>query len=365
LQVLNRAQSERAYLSDEFLDRVRAAYRLATNLHASHSGPVWQPINERRADIHGALIAEDNREIRRIFADPVSTDLFYGTDGICRSIFGQLQNDRVFQEHVDRGVSDLINEIAKAMGDSPAGNPETSFAYMDTLLAQHINFPSPFPGEIGFATSRGLSSERAVRALYEVYRATTLLGSNATKRVIEIGPGVGRSALYGHRAGLDYSTVDLPLGMVAQACFLGAVLGPNKLWFEGENDSGLRGRIKLFAALPDRSFDIALNVDSMVEMPSQVAIDYVLWLKQNASVFVSINHAFNAFTVAQILTFTAAGNCRKRGPCPMWPAYEEGIYDMRHGGTFLMPARLFALRAFISLQHRRRVAADRRRTAHK
>jgi hypothetical protein len=300
------------------------------------------------------LIADNNTQIRRIFADPISTDLFYGTDSICRSIFGQLQNDQAFREAVDRGVRDLIINVAEATGCTAVGDANAAIADMDAPLKQGVQFPAPFPGEIGFKTARGLASERAVRAIYEISRVLQIIGSSESKRIIEIGPGVGRSALYGHRAGLDYTTVDLPLGIVAQACFLGAVLGADHLWFEGEDENTSRGCIKILSRLPDRLFDVALNADSLVEMSPRVAIDYALWLKDHVLIFLSINHTLNMFTVAQIFGFTGAGNCQKRMPCPMWLGYREELYTMRPAISPLMPLRVFALRAFISLRTRLR-----------
>jgi hypothetical protein len=347
------------YLGDEFLDRVRRSYRLALNVHGQDGdkGPVWQPIEERRADVHAALVSSDNAELRRIFADPVSTDLYYGTDGICRSIFGRLQNDCEYREGFAVHVRGLIKDVAKAMGLPEADDPDFSIARMDDLLLQRVEFPSPFDGEIGLETARGLATERSVRALYEIFRVLKLLGSDKLRRIVEIGPGVGRTALYGYRAGLDYTTVDLPLGMVAQACFLGAVLGPDRLWFEGENDIPPNDRIKILAGLPSRLFDVAVNADSMTEMPLGVAIDYVIGFKRNVPVFMSINHSKNLFTVAEIFAITRAGHLRKRQPCPMWPGYSEDVYDMTPADSLLMPVRVRAFRGYIGARAKLRQAS--------
>ena len=122
------------------------------------------------------------------------------------------------------------------------------------------NFPAPFRGELGHSTSRGPAGYRAIQALYQTWRLFQLVGPKQS--IVEIGPGMGRTAYYAYRAGLtDYTTIDLPLGVVAQACFLGAVLGADKIWMEGDDEGSTDGRIKLLSTKPKRQFDIALNVE--------------------------------------------------------------------------------------------------------
>ena len=74
-----------AYLSDAFLDRVKAAYRRALAATSPTEGQ-WAGHNERRADLHQALLDEDNEALRAVFVDPSTTDLYYGTDRLARSV---------------------------------------------------------------------------------------------------------------------------------------------------------------------------------------------------------------------------------------------------------------------------------------
>ena len=71
-------------LDDDFLDRVRRSYRLGIVL-GERAGYIWQLIDERRADVHAALMSATNDGLRRVFANPATTDLFYGIDELCRS----------------------------------------------------------------------------------------------------------------------------------------------------------------------------------------------------------------------------------------------------------------------------------------
>src|ERR1700740_810518 len=148
-----------AHLSDDFLDRVRRAYRRAIAA-TPHTRGQWAAHDERRSDVHAALLADDNDALRTIFNDPTITDLYYGVDRLCRS-------------HV------------------------------------RLNDPSDFIAEALHG-----SDPRAQCATYQIKRLQEL--NPATRTVVEIGPGMGRTAYHGHLAGMDYTTIDLPLGIVDQ-----------------------------------------------------------------------------------------------------------------------------------------------------
>jgi hypothetical protein len=77
------------YLDDSFLDRVRAGYRLALGSVGMNTSSMWRLISQRQAPVHAALMAEGNDQLRRIFIDPSSVDLFYGVDNISRSILAK------------------------------------------------------------------------------------------------------------------------------------------------------------------------------------------------------------------------------------------------------------------------------------
>jgi hypothetical protein len=149
-----------------------------------------------------------------------------------------------------------------------------------------------------------LQTGRGPGAVYQANRARQLLDQTDIRSIIEIGPGMGRVCYHLYRSGMtDCTTVDLPLGIVAQACFLGRALGPDTLWFAGENERSSAGRIKLHFSRTDQRYGLAINVDSITEMPDAEAFRYALWLGTHASLLLSINHGNNRFTVAQLMAF--------------------------------------------------------------
>jgi hypothetical protein len=303
---------------DDLLDRVKRAYRLASEM--SHPpGPIWRRIDARRRPIHEALISRDNGLLRAILADPAATDLFYGIDNIFAD----------FVDHLERQEEDHAAEWARSLCQF-FGATDFSFDALDTALSQRVDFPNPFRGEIGYATARGLASGRALWAIYQTARLRQII--DGRRNVLEIGPGMARVGYYAGRAGLRYTTVDLPLGIVAQACFLAATLGPDAIWLPGDDPADADDKIRLLspAMLRDRDeqFDVILNADSYVELGWPEALRYGFWLKRHARFFLSINHIqlrrLRTNWVARICRWPSA--CLER-PNPLWSNYIEALYS--------------------------------------
>jgi hypothetical protein len=321
------------YLDDSFLARVRTSYKLALGTVGDSLGKTWKTINKQQASVHAALTASDNADLRKIFAEPISSDLFYGVDNLSRSILANCDDPVVIETLREAARRDLFSlaqalEIHDHITDLASFEPgETVMQRVDRLLQQRVEFPNVFRGELGSPTTRGIASHRAIHALDQVARLISLLGRSDEKSVIEIGPGMGRTAYYAYRAGVtDYTTIDLPMGIVAQACFLGATLGPEKIWMTGDDERLAQGRIRLLGAgsHPRRKFGIVLNCDSMTEMPISAALGYVDWIAKHCRFFLSINHALNKFTVECISA--ASLECVSRRPYPMRPGYMEEIF---------------------------------------
>ena len=283
------------YLSDAFLDRVRAVYRRAIAATKPMRG-LWAFHDQRRIDVHAALLASGNDALRAVFSDPTATDLYYGVDDLCRSVI-------------------------------------------------KLNNPSEF-------IPRALHHDRARIAAYQIERMRELMPSART--AVEIGPGMGRAAYYGHLAGISYTTIDLPLGIVAQACFLARALSPDSLWFAGEEPFLSSGKIKLHYHAPDFRFDVALNVDSITEMPASVAFDYIRWTAAHARLLLSINHDNNRFTVSQLATFSVPAQTIAKRPCPAWQGYMEEAFLLNQKDILPGRLRFAAFQTFILFHRIRR-----------
>ena len=147
------------------------------------------------------------------------------------------------------------------------------------------------------------------------------------QRIVEIGPGLGRAAYYARKFGLsNYTTVDLPLGNIVQACFLSRALGEDAIALPGESAQIGQVRIETpswFLATEEK-FDIVLNVNSMTEMSFDNANAYVEKIVAASCAFVSINHEINTFKTADLPALK--GLSGQRFPYWMRKGYVEELY---------------------------------------
>jgi hypothetical protein len=235
--------------------------------------------------------------------------LFYGFDNLTRTV---LSNPTTEERVHGIGMYQDLLQLSEALGARRLWNPEATHREalpdVDTLLCSidrvvgfRVDFPNPFPDEVGLATSRGIASYRAVQALYQALRLLSAARDNTDARVAEIGAGLGRTALYARRFGMrNYTIVDLPMSAVAQAYFLGRALGPDEICLYGEDRPGIRILPPgAFLNASDR-YDVVMNVDSLTEMAHATACAYCEAIKARAALFVSINHELNPFTARDV-----------------------------------------------------------------
>lgn len=315
-----------AYLGDQFLDRVRRSYVLAARPDATTLDSMWSEIGKIQGPVHDALASKDNHAIRRIFADPSATDLYFGVDFI--RLTGRPPDDQPneieeWERKHEAMCRALVLQLAEAVGvrrwlpdDSelkpnyyPAEHikdPDVDavLSAVEAAIGFKFSFPNPFAREPGVETSRGLASFRALNAIYQAYRIRQELADTSNKSVLEIGPGIARTVYYSWLSRVrDYTTIDLPLGVAAQACFLGATLGPDAIWMVGDAPHLAVGRIRLLPstfALPSAKFGLVVNADSITEMGDANSALYAAWIAEHAETFLSINHEANAPTIAAL-----------------------------------------------------------------
>ena len=139
-----------SYPDSSFLHRVKRAYFLALT-RKGPAGKMWDAIDARRTDVHAALLASTDTELRKSFSDPISTDLFYGVDNLCRSVNGSRN------EYVQPGFicdeSPSFSRLAAVLHSDD--DCEGVLGTLDKTLCQHVEFPAPFRGELGHSTSEG------------------------------------------------------------------------------------------------------------------------------------------------------------------------------------------------------------------
>ncbi|WP_448952756.1 putative sugar O-methyltransferase [Labrys neptuniae] len=312
---------------DEIIPRIIAAYKvnIGENSEPSH---IWKDIFDNHLlPLHKALVGSDQSAIENILRRPGDSILFYGIEG---SVNGQ------FSAHLKkRPDSPLLRELwiaphdhlirfAEIIGALPYENPErrgsrkskklTKYGqlstdaivdFIESKLGFELQFPNPYPDELGVKTKRGIASFRAVHAIHQAWLIKNLVKDVANPRVLEIGGGLGRTAYYARQMGIqDYTIIDLPTTAVSHGYFLMRTLGEKNVTLHGEGNGGPSDKVKLFRPETflegSQRYDLIINVDSLPEMGQEVASSYWRKIRQSAPAFLSINQEADGLRVQDL-----------------------------------------------------------------
>jgi hypothetical protein len=297
--------------ADEMLvSRIAAAFRCGEK---AYKGPasLWNSeFRTLKSEVIAFLAGDNMADLTAVLRDPCASVFHYGFDETHRR-----------DPELRHGTSHLVDEagwlydnlrrVAEAVGAQRLSYPEllpgTPVPYilieallesLDARFGFRVIFPNPFPGERGLATSRGIASYRSLQSLYQAWRITRLM-RGVPGRVVEIGGGLGRTALYSILFGVtDYVLIDLPLTGAAQANFLGRVLGDEAVSLCGEDAVGLiRIETPTYFVEHTRSDDLIVNIDSLTEMAEVEAQQYWERVRALRARFLSINHEANPITI--------------------------------------------------------------------
>jgi len=313
--------------------RIIAAYRKAIETPIG-AGAMWDgPLFEMKLDVHHALVSGDVDLVQRLLRDPRETDLFFGFDELSKTLIPLPINTQSMAAR----LSGMLRNLCEAVGVVRIKNPEAApspdpsieglLSSLDDAFAFRVEFPNPFEGQRGIATSRGVASDRAIQGLYQAARAVSLAGFQAN--MLEIGAGLGLTAYYARMFGVeDYTIIDLPMTSVAHGYFLGRALGPEAICLYGEDRLGIRiWPPDSFLGGAER-YELVVNVDSLTEMSREVATSYCAMAKSRADTFLSINHEANTFTSREI--FSGLGlTAESRTPYWLRLGYADEVFRMR------------------------------------
>jgi hypothetical protein len=333
------------------ISRIKTSYRLAMASFRGAGDSPWSTYIDRARNIHESLLAADDHDITRILSDPIPTRLFYGFYSVTRDLDLDESSiaSRPLADKAVRQVFDCMLRLAEATGAMRIWNPEgvNSLRYddeygtptgleallkaLETTIGTNLDFPNPFQREYGLPTTRGIASYRAPHAIYQAWRAQELLRHIGGKNVLEIGAGMGRTAYYAKRMGInDFTIVDLPLASVAQAAFLGQVLGPDAIWLPGDPVSKQAGRIRIcppeWLSTNDETFALVLNADSITEMDGKTAATYFREIARRTTLFLSINHEDYPTRTSELPSKCGIKAWVQRHPYWLRKGYVEELY---------------------------------------
>jgi len=325
-------------ISRAMAKRLSDAYKFAADSFQGHNGSFWAENDERNKEFITALRSGDIDAISAMAKDPGAHSLFWGVDSLAKGYRPKPGSTRRKLAPAISLLGDSLLRLGEATGVEPLWYPESDLerrarinvdAMLDKIARTtgEFDFPNPFPDEFGIRTSRGIASYRCFQAIYQAWRVAEVTRAIGDQRVVEIGPGIGRTAYYAAKFGVtDYTTVDLPLGNISQAIFLSRAVGEDGITLPGEpaRKGCIRIETPTWFATTDEKFDVALNVDSLTEMSQTNAGAYADKIKSAARTFISINHEVNKFKVAELPTLSNVPN--ERFPYWMRKGYAEERY---------------------------------------
>ncbi len=321
--------------------RVLSAYQLAASDREDRGDSLWQGIfDARHRDIH--RIFKDGRldAAARVLRDPACTDLFYGIDDLAKSLLPNLDGPSSAYHYAAScldGLVRLAEAIAAIRLENPEGEPPqgpwTANPIVDeieTVLGQELSIPNIYPKELGVLTKRGIVSYRVPQAIYQAWRIKELVKDRPHARVLEIGAGVGRTAYYARKFGIeDYAIIDLPMTVLASSYFLARTLGQDQVLLWGEKTEGSQNPVKILppSEFLDNgdSYDLIINIDSLTEMDPVVARTYWRQIEKRTKMFLSINHEVNPFRVKDLIGESKGVLVVGRAPYWMRKGYVEEL----------------------------------------
>ena len=333
------------------VNRIKAAYRASHELVFGQGNSIlWDGlIAPKKKEIHEALLKDDDSAFK-LLSSPDLTDLFYGVDNLSKSI---LENTPQSSVGYGQELYEQIERLSEAFGNRHLFNPmggskypnknrensaslESYLEEIDGALEIPLIFYAPFKNQFGLEAGRyGFITDRSIFGLYQANRLKRLSEVFGLINCVEIGPGMGRTALYAYRMGLEYAVVDLPLTLVGTALFLGGTVGEENIRMHGEVYD--RKTIALMTPTDfyesNKKYDVAFNCDSLTEMSRNAAEGYMKNLKNNSKYILSINHEANDFTVMSLCKELGIQNIQ-RSNYWFWKGYAEELYVNNDNSQF-------------------------------
>lgn len=290
-------------LSDDFFCRVQRCYRNSLDLGHRPLGTVWKDLEEKNKSFFQALENDNISNLRSIV-----NNLFEGStiEGMAHvQAFIEGKKTIYPKQYFSYRTKDSVLSLSEALGlSSPPSNQQTTLrAYVDYLnqdlepLVEEIEtalghpISAPFVGHPPVAQigSRFYNPD-FIRHAYVPNRIKQL-GLSEGDTILEIGGGYGCVARYAFLRGFKHWTIiDLPYVNALQMIWLGATMGEDVVSGIGENQAAIH-LIPSNAkdSIRDEPFALALNMDSLPELPEQEAEDYLSIVGKNANLFLSIN----------------------------------------------------------------------------
>lgn len=291
------------HISDSFIERVQTCFAHAAELECKENKTIWEFHESQNKDFIEALLSKSPDRVR-----PFVNNLYGGTlmSGMAHTqsfVVGRKTTYPGFYFSVR--VKDALLSLGEAIGIlSPTSNQQTNWnEYFDYLDQDYEKLIEKIENALGYSIETPLIGNPPVAVIgNKMYNPDTIRHAYMTvlfsrleipkaSSIIEIGGGYGCVARFAQLSGFEsWTIIDLPYVNAIQMLWLGATVGPENVSGIGEEPSKIHiipNSCKKF--LSDNQFNLALNMDSLPEIPNMEAAEYLAHVSSNANFFISVN----------------------------------------------------------------------------
>lgn len=310
-----------------YAERLLSAFHKAIKDFQNPENDIWTNISRWQAKFFGVLKENNPKTLAQYLCNMNKEDATIGTvQG--KFEFERLNMSRSYRKYVARNAKDKLIGLAEAFGVLPVENPEQG-SYGNNIYAdpamllnkisayvgQDITPPDIDGGLLKLKIGNALISERDCTAIYTGYLMKD------SKKICEIGGGAGRTCLWASRFGVsEYIILDLPQINVVQGFYLLKSMN-DAVSLYGE--SAKQVIILPCHQLPEEKFDLILNQDSFPEIDEKMVVNYLEWIKDHTTEFLSINFESKAaypggnhLNVSELVQ--KAGGFERKERIPFW-----------------------------------------------
>jgi hypothetical protein len=298
-------------------ERLLAAYQkaIAAEPHSAmrRSGEdMWsQLLRSELPDLFDAIANQDPANLADFLMNFGGEYVWFG--GVTTCIDGYNKNldpDQIALTYLDKlfclaealGVIELENPEAGPWGECLHSNIDALLQKIEEHLRISITPPLGVIHTDGLKTNKGVFHYRHINSLYAATRVQKLNVDLAP--ICEIGGGLGITALYARRLGVqDYTLLDLPISCLLAGHYLLNTLSPDEVSLFGEPLR--KGTIKVLpywahTQLEDDEFALTINQDSLTEIADNLVMAFLSEIgRTTKNYFLSINHEYHAGKVVK------------------------------------------------------------------
>lgn len=333
--------------------RIVAAYRLAAAESRHLDRGVWDLLAANNPAFFAALDDGDEGAVRERLARFLRDDISWGLGFFCGQTITSVAHElATCGLGNDRILADVLVSFAESAGVARLTSPEQGpaaharplgrdldelWGHLERRLGIDLRQPT-VAGATGFRVGGKITSVDALTHGYTLARIREL-GISKESRILEIGGGYGCLAELAVRNGhRNVSVVDLPWVNVLQGYYLLMTCPPEDVTLYGESGTGSIRVLPywIFDDFAAGSFDIVVNTNSLPEMPTTAARNYVAGIRRvlKDGPFLSINQEAKQQIadleplncVAELVA--AEGGYRRASRHRYWlrPGYAEEVY---------------------------------------